>query len=139
VLNARNNIESETQTHYINTKKKKNQLTLVNYSRVEMIQFLTFYIFLLSTVHVTEAQMYWQKLFDSLSYKQNYKPAPRRDAAIGHDIARNRVIVFGGWQTNAQDLDSVSVYNMPVLFDDTWEFNLDTSSVLYSNLILVIP
>jgi hypothetical protein len=100
----------------------------------EMIAFITFLILVLDSTRVAHAQMYWQKLFDSLSYKQNYKPAPRRDAAIGHDISRNRVIVFGGWQTNAQDPDAVSVYNMPVLFDDTWEFNLDTSKIIYPKL-----
>ena len=82
--------------------------------------------------------MYWQKLFDSLAYKQNYKPAPRRDAAIAHDISRNRVVVFGGWQTNNQDPDSISVYNMPVIFDDTWEFNLDTSMTYFTHSFQVI-
>lgn len=97
----------------------------------------TLVIFLiLHNARWARGQMYWQKLFDSLAYKENYKPAPRRDAAIGHDIGRNRIIVFGGWQTNVQDPESTSIYNMPVIFDDTWEFNLDTSTTLISFSLL---
>jgi hypothetical protein len=70
--------------------------------------------------------MHWEKMFDSLSYKLNTKPAPRRDAAIGHDRERNRVILYGGWQTNHDPTQVLSRYTMPVLFDDTWEFDLQT-------------
>ena len=86
---------------------------------------------------LASGQMHWEKVFDSLSYKLTVKPAPRRDAAIGHDIQRNRVIVFGGWQTSvdntrqtrdAADEDVRGPFTMPVLFDDTWEFNLLTSN-----------
>ena len=98
-------------------------MTRKSYIHVVFIQILIFNLI----YEAAYAQMYWQKLFDTLSYKPNYKPPPRRDAAIGHDISRNRVIVFGGWQTNIQDFEAVSVYSMPVIFDDTWEFNLETS------------
>lgn len=68
--------------------------------------------------------MNWEKLFDTLSYRPNIKPAPRREAAIGYDISRNRVILFGGWQTSANSNNNK--FSMPVLFDDTWEYSLDT-------------
>lgn len=75
-------------------------------------------------INLIHAQMYWEKLFDNLSYKFSEKPAPRREAAIGFDINRNRIIVFGGWQTNSPKSND---FVMPVLFDDTWEYNLETS------------
>ncbi len=76
------------------------------------------------------AQMHWEKLFDSLSYKLSSKPAPRREAAIGHDREKNRVVIFGGWQTNSDNMATLTRYTMPVLFDDTWEFNLETSKLI---------
>ena len=86
------------------------------------------YVLLLSIclLNMASCQMHWEKLFDSLSYKLNIKPAPRRDAAIGHDRERNRVVVFGGWQTSSESAKS---FAMPVLFDDTWEFDLKTSKL----------
>ena len=75
-------------------------------------------------INVIDGTLYWEKIVDSLSYKLSEKPAPRRDAAIAHDLQRNRIIVFGGRQTADNHLQSVL---MPVLFDDTWEFNFDTS------------
>lgn len=73
-------------------------------------------------------QIYWEKLFDSLSYESNIRPVPRRDAAIGYDVSRNRIVVFGGWQTNTDNFH----YRIPVLLDDTWEFDLYTrKSILY--------
>jgi hypothetical protein len=80
--------------------------------------------------------MTWDKLFDSLSYKLSIKPPPRRDAAIGHDRERNRVIVFGGRQTNTDT--SLASFNMPVLFDDTWEFNLQTSKPVLFGIFVKI-
>lgn len=68
--------------------------------------------------------MHWEKLFDNLSYKFSEKPAPRRDSAIGFDIYRDRIIVFGGWQTNSPKSNNFIV---PILFDDTWEYNFKTS------------
>ncbi len=76
----------------------------------------------------SEPGMYWEKLFDSLSYKLSSKPAPRRDTAIGHDIDRNRIIVFGGRQSINPDVQSILI---PVIFDDTWEFNLETSRTFF--------
>jgi hypothetical protein len=76
-------------------------------------------------IQYANCQMHWEKIFDSLSYKLSEKPAPRREAAVGHDRNRNRVIVFGGWQVNPPDNKP---YSLPVLFDDTWEFNLYTSN-----------
>ena len=75
--------------------------------------------------NAVEGTLYWEKLVDSLSYQLSEKPAPRRDAAIAHDRERNRIIVFGGRQTINNNLQSVL---MPVIFDDTWEFRLDTSN-----------
>jgi hypothetical protein len=90
-----------------------------------MILTFRFYIQLLALASIAvNCQIYWEKLFDSLSYKLSHKPAPRRDSAIGHDRERHRVIIFGGWQTNHQNF---ATFSMPVLFDDTWEFNLLTS------------
>lgn len=77
------------------------------------------------------AQIYWEKLFDSLSYESNIRPVPRRDAAIGYDVGRNRLVVFGGWQTNTNSHH----YRIPVLLDDTWEFNLYTSNEIFIYLI----
>jgi len=73
---------------------------------------------------VVHGTLYWEKIVDSLSYQLAEKPAPRRDAAIAHDRERNRIIIFGGRQTINNHMQSVL---MPVLFDDTWEFNLNTS------------
>ena len=75
--------------------------------------------------HSVFSQLLWSKLVDNLSYQSNTKPAPRRDSALGFDIDRNRLIVFGGLQvsTDTQLL-------MPVLLDDTWEFRLDSSNFL---------
>lgn len=73
------------------------------------------------------SQIYWEKLFDSLSYESNIRPVPRRDAAVGYDIGRNRIVVFGGWQTNTDNFH----YRIPVLLDDTWEFDL-TTRILFS-------
>ena len=86
------------------------------------------------------AQIYWEKLFDSLSYESNIRPVPRRDAAVGYDVGRNRIVVFGGWQTNTDSYH----YRIPVLLDDTWEFNLFTSMqfcfilFLYSILMMMM-
>jgi hypothetical protein len=77
-----------------------------------------------------KCQMHWEKLFDSLSYKLSSKPAPRREAAIGHDREKNRIVIFGGWQTNSENTDTFTKYTMPVLFDDTWEYNLETSKII---------
>jgi hypothetical protein len=79
-------------------------------------------------------QMHWEKLFDSLSYKLSSKPAPRREAAIGHDREKNRIVIFGGWQTNNENTDTFTKYTMPVLFDDTWEYNLETSTIILFSL-----
>ena len=81
-------------------------------------------ISLLVNLANVNAQMHWEKLFDTLSYQSTIKPAPRRDLAIGHDKDRNRVIIFGGRQTNSDQINGI--YSMVVLFDDTWEFNLET-------------
>jgi hypothetical protein len=70
------------------------------------------------------AQMRWEEVFDNLAYESTVKPAPRRDLAIGHDRDRNRIIIFGGRQTNSDQ--SNGMYSMLILFDDTWEFNLET-------------
>jgi hypothetical protein len=78
-------------------------------------------------VNQVECELYWEKLVDSLSYKQSSKPAPRRDTAIGHDLERNRIIVFGGRQTINTHEQSILV---PVIFDDTWEYDLTTSMKL---------
>lgn len=90
-------------------------------------------LFLCIFISSASAQMTWDKLFDSLSYKLSIKPPPRRDAAIGHDRERNRVIVFGGRQTNTDT--SLANFNMPVLFDDTWEFNLQTSKLPFFGIL----
>ena len=66
----------------------------------------------------------WEKLFDTLSYEPSSKPAPRIHSALGHDKERNRIVLFGGIQTNNHDINTALI---PVLFDDTWEFNLETS------------
>lgn len=92
------------------------------------ISILLVSILIISSLSTTNAQMYWEKLFDSLSYKSYEKPAPRRDSAIGFDFDRNRVIIFGGWQTNSENMGPDSPFMIPVLFDDTWEFNLITSN-----------
>ncbi len=75
--------------------------------------------------------MSWTQLFDTLTYKLNIKPTPRREASIAHDRERNRVILFGGCQQ--QFLDDLA----PVIFDDTWEFNLYTreSFNLFSSFV----
>lgn len=73
---------------------------------------------------MSSAQLHWDKIVDNLSYQLSSKPAPRRDSAIGHDRERNRVILFGGWQQLNENVPTISI---PVLFDDTWEFNLETS------------
>lgn len=67
-------------------------------------------------------QIYWEKIYDNLSYESNIRPVPRRDAAIAYDIGRNRIIIFGGWQTNTDNFH----YRIPVLLDDTWEYDLNT-------------
>jgi hypothetical protein len=79
-----------------------------------------------------ESQLHWEKIVDSLSYQLTSKPAPRRDAAIGHDKERNRAVIFGGWQQLNEQAVSISI---PVLFDDTWEFNLETSKIKLKFLI----
>lgn len=85
------------------------------------------------SLNLVESQMYWDKLYDNLSYKPSDKPPPRRDAAIGFDIDRQRVIVFGGWQNNPSNAD-INSFTMPVLFDDTWEYNLQSSiTILIQN------
>ena len=71
------------------------------------------------------SQLHWEKVVDSLSYQLTSKPAPRRDAALGHDKERNRIVLFGGWQQLNEQVPAISI---PVLFDDTWEFNLETST-----------
>jgi len=81
---------------------------------------------LIECFKITESQLHWEKIVDSLSYQLTSKPAPRRDAAIGHDKERNRVVIFGGWQQLNEQAASISI---PVLFDDTWEFNLETSKL----------
>lgn len=80
----------------------------------------------LSLPRGVEGQIYWEKIFDSLSYESNIRPVPRRDAAIAYDIGRNRIVLFGGWQTNTDNFH----YRIPVLLDDTWEFDLFTR-ILY--------
>ena len=74
----------------------------------------------------TRSQLHWDKIVDSLSYQLTSKPPPRRDAAIGHDRERNRIIIFGGWQQLNENVPAISI---PVLFDDTWEFNLETRNI----------
>lgn len=73
------------------------------------------------------SQLHWEKVVDSLSYQFTSKPPPRRDAALGHDKERNRIVLFGGWQQLNEQSPAISI---PVIFDDTWEFNLDTSIYL---------
>lgn len=72
-------------------------------------------------INLINCQLYWQQLFDTLSYKNVNKPPPRRDTAIAYDRDRNRIILYGGCQTRSLD----DYY--PIVFDDTWEYNLDTS------------
>jgi len=73
-------------------------------------------------MHFAQAQLYWTQIFESLSYSKTYKPAPRRDSAIAYDRERNRIIIFGGCQTRHLE----DYY--PVLFDDTWEYDLSTNT-----------
>lgn len=105
-------------------KKRTMQIMLIGY--VWMFVWLR-------EANVVKCQIYWQKLFDSLSYQSNVRPPPRRDAAIGYDYDRNRIVVFGGWQTNT---DSTNNFRIPVIFDDTWEFDLNTSICLEILLLI---
>lgn len=97
-------------------------------NRLVVTRLLTFTVCLLLALPLphANAQIYWEKLFDSLSYESNIRPVPRRDAAIAYDIGRNRIVLFGGWQTNTD----ASHYRIPVLLDDTWEYNLFTRNFL---------
>lgn len=91
------------------------------------MQILTFFLSLTITIHNINCTLYWEKIVDSLSYNLPTKPPPRRDAAIAYDIERNRIVLFGGRQTMNGDLQAAL---MPVLFDDTWEFSLETSQLI---------
>lgn len=97
-------------------KHKKNK-----YFSILQIRALFLIVLNLNSTH---AQLHWDKIVDNLSYQLSSKPAPRRDSALGHDRERNRVILFGGQQQLSANVPLVSI---PVLFDDTWEFNLETS------------
>ena len=57
-------------------------------------------LLLLFCINLISCQLFWEQLFDTLSYKNNYhKPPPRRDSAIAYDRDRNRIILFGGSQS----------------------------------------
>ena len=71
------------------------------------------------------ASLYWEQIVDNVSYKHSSKPAARRDTAVAHDRDRNRIIIFGGRQT----VNHIQSILYPFIFDDTWEFNLDTSNI----------
>lgn len=69
--------------------------------------------------------MYWYQLYDTLSYTISpYKPPPRKDSSIAYDRERNRIIIFGGCQVKSE------YDRYPILFDDTWEFNLNTCKLI---------
>jgi hypothetical protein len=91
-----------------------------------LLLFLTF-------IKIINCQLFWQQLFDTLSYKNSNKPPPRRDSAIAYDRDRNRVILFGGCQTKYIDDD------YPIVFEDTWEFNIETSLWRELTLSVVRP
>jgi hypothetical protein len=90
-------------------------------------------LFLCATSPMASGQMAWTQLFDTLTYKMNIKPTPRREASIAYDRERNRVILFGGCQQ--QHLDDLA----PVVFDDTWEFNLYTCTCQTLFVRLIYP
>lgn len=100
-------------------------------NRISLLSLKSYFIF--QQILLINAHVYWEKIFDNLSHQSNEKPAPRRDSAIGYDIDRNRLIIFGGIQSHTKTNDPKLPYTIPVIFDDTWEYNLDKSSFFFLN------
>ena len=88
-------------------------------------------IFLLFITTIN-CQLFWEQLFDTLSYKNYHKPPPRRDSAIAYDRDRNRIILFGGCQTRYLN------DHYPVVFDDTWEYSIERSKLILNYKIFLI-
>ena len=84
-----------------------------------------FLLFILPTL--ITAQLEWQELSPDYPDPSIPSPSPRRDAGLGWDQARGRVIVFGG---------RTYVGEAEVVLADTWSFDLETSKSLFRNIYI---
>jgi hypothetical protein len=90
-----------------------------DYNKMKFI--ITLILITIISIDTLNCQMYWYQLYDTLSYTiSSYKPPTRKDSSIAYDRERNRIIIFGGCQVKSE------YDRFPILFDDTWEFNLNT-------------
>ena len=64
---------------------------------------------ILALVHVTSGQLVWKRIHAG---NETLAPPARRDAGLGYDVTRNRLVLYGGRDADGRP------------FDDTWIFDI---------------